>query len=201
MKDNFAKKNFWKIILGIFCVIGILLWGFLLFFYFSKRFLASETDFYYFLYRFMMGFMLLVMFPFFPYLAFTQPLSETPLKATKREKKILFSVATIFGIILFWIFFDTKNILWLSPFFNFRKGFYYFAVLILFAFVFTFIGIQALYNRLNYQSWNIPQGLSSEEKKQYNRASRLIYSIIFSSWGILLVAFGVFFYIFVIQKK
>lgn len=195
MKDNFVKKNFWKIILGISCVIGILLWSFLLFFYLSKRFLGFETEFYYFLYRFMMGFIFLVVYPFLPYLVFMQPLSETSLKATKREKKILFFVSISLGIILFWIFFDIKNILWLLSFFNYRRGFYYFGFLTMFIFIFSFIGIHTLYNRLNYQSWDIPRGLSTEEKKQYNRATRLIYSIFFSSWVILLVAIGSIFYI------
>lgn len=190
MKDNFVKKNIWKILLGLFFITGILLWGFLLFFYLSKRFLGFEIEFYYFLYRFMMGFMFLGIYPFFSYLVFTQPLSKTPLKATKREKKILFSVAIILGIILFWVFFNIKNILWLSSFFNFRRGFYYFGFLTMFIFIFSFIGIHTLYNRLNYHSWDIPRGLSIEEKKQYNRATRLIYSIFFSSWAILLVAIG-----------
>lgn len=195
MKDNFIKKNFWKIILGISCVIGILLWSFLLFFYLSKRFLGFEIEFYYFLYRFMMGFIFLVVYPFLPYLVFMQPLSETSLKATKREKKILFSVAMTFGIILFWIFFDIKNILWLLSFFNYRRRFYYFAFLILLIFGFLFISVQILYNRLNYQSWNIPRGLSFEEKKRHNRTTRLIYSIFFSSWIILLAAIGSILYI------
>lgn len=107
-----------------------------------------------------------------------QPISNHPnVKGVKRKvvvyganidgrfhQIVLDAVAIILGIILFWVFFNIKNILWLSSFFNSRRGFYYFGFLTMFIFIFSFIGIHTLYNRLNYHSWDIPRGLSIEEK-------------------------------------
>lgn len=159
-------------------------------FYFSKVHLGVDIKFYHFVYLFMMGVIFLGIFPFMPYLAFTRFRSR--LKATPKEKKILFAYGIIMGILMFLFFFDPQRIAYLLSFFTDWRGkvrWYFWVVVLLLGGFICFLALM-FYDRIKHKTWNKPQHLSEDEEQRYDRAKTLIVQVIFCVILFFLVGSG-----------
>lgn len=159
-------------------------------FYFSKVHLGVDIKFYHFVYLFMMGVIFLGIFPFMPYLAFTRFRSR--LKATPKEKKILFAYGIIMGILMFLFFFAPQRIAYLLSFFTDWRGkvrWYFWVTALLLGVFICFLALM-FYDRIQHKTWNKPQHLSKDEEQQYGRTQTLIVQVIFCVILFFLVGSG-----------
>lgn len=159
-------------------------------FYFIKAHLGIDIEFYHFVYLFMMGVIFLVIFPFMPYLVFTR--FHSRLKATSKEKKILFACGIIMGILMFLFFFSPQRIAYILSFFTDWRGkvrwYFWWIVLLLGGFI-CFLALM-FYDRIKHKTWNKPQHLSKDEEQQYGRTQTLIVQVIFCVILFFLVGSG-----------
>lgn len=162
-------------------------------FYLSKKYLGINIDFYYFLYRFIIGIIFLFIFPFMLNLAILRSFSKNELTITQKEKKILFCIGIILGILMLLFFFDISRsqhiALYFIRFNRINLSLLFMAISLLFGVIFI-LGL-IFHDRMRYKVWNTPQYLPPKERKKDDKTKAFIFHITFYSAVFFSLGMGV----------